>query len=82
MCSKFCQSGLFTLELPALIAEETIFDLVGMLPFGRFSIVSVFLLYKYVKIPPRVNCFNKWVPVSHKLVQWLLGNSFMRFKTI
>ena len=42
MCSKFGQSGLFTLELPALIAGKTIFDLLGMLdsgdqslPFGR-----------------------------------------------
>ena len=42
MCSKFGQSGLFTLKLPALIAEKTIFDFLGMLdsverslPFGR-----------------------------------------------
>ena len=29
--SKFGQSGLFTLELSALIAEKTIFDLLSML---------------------------------------------------
>ena len=39
--SKFGHSGLFSLALPALIAEKTIFDLLGMLdsrerslPFG------------------------------------------------
>ena len=35
MCSKFGQSGLFTLELSALIAEKTIFDLLGMLDSGE-----------------------------------------------
>ena len=35
MCSKFGQSGLFTLELPALIAEKTIFDHLGMLDSGE-----------------------------------------------
>ena len=33
-CSKFGQSGLFTLELPALIAEKTIFDILGLLNSG------------------------------------------------
>ena len=44
--SKFGQSELFTLELPASIAEKTIFDHLGMLdsgegsvPFGRFVIL-------------------------------------------
>ena len=35
MCSKFSQSGLFTMELPALIAAKTIFDLLGMLDSGE-----------------------------------------------
>ena len=46
-CSKFGQSGLFTSKLPALIAEKTIFDLLGMLdsgelslPFGRLVVVT------------------------------------------
>ena len=33
--SKFGPSGLFTLELHALIAEKTIFDLLGMLDSGE-----------------------------------------------
>ena len=37
-CLKFGQSGLFTLELPALIAENTIFYLLGMLDrWGIFA---------------------------------------------
>ena len=43
MGSNFGQSGLFTSELPALIAEKTIFGILGILdsgdqslPFGRF----------------------------------------------
>ena len=46
-CSKFGQSGLFTLELPALIVEMTTFDLLGMLdsderllPFGRLVMIN------------------------------------------
>ena len=39
MCSKFSQSGLFTLELPTLIAEKTIFDLLGMLDLGERSLL-------------------------------------------
>ena len=38
MCSKFGQSGLFTLVLPALIAENTIFDLLGILDSGERSL--------------------------------------------
>ena len=41
MCSKFGQSGLFTLDLPALIAEKTIFDLLGMLNSGEPSLPFV-----------------------------------------
>ena len=42
MCSKFGKSGLFTLELPALIAEKTIFDLLGMLDsIGSGDIVAL-----------------------------------------
>ena len=48
--SKFGQCGLFTLELSALIAEKTIFDLLGMLdlgeqllPFGRHVYHGLFL---------------------------------------
>ena len=33
-CSNFGQCGLFALELPALIAEKTIFDILGMLDSG------------------------------------------------
>ena len=42
---RICQSGLFTLEFLALIAENTIFDFLGMLdsgeralPFGRLVV--------------------------------------------
>ena len=45
LCSEFGQSGLFILEFLALIAEKTIFDLLGMLdsgeralPFGRLLV--------------------------------------------
>ena len=37
-CSKFDQSWLFTLKLPALIAEKTIFDLLGVLDSGERSL--------------------------------------------
>ena len=37
MWSKFGQSELFTVELPNLIAEKTIFDLLGMLNSGEQS---------------------------------------------
>ena len=35
----FGQSGLFTFELPALIAEKTILDLLGMLDSGERSLI-------------------------------------------
>ena len=35
---KFGKSGLFTLELPALIAEKNIFDLLCMLDSGEQSL--------------------------------------------
>ena len=36
---EFGLSGLFTLELPALIAEKTIFDLLAMLNSGEQSLL-------------------------------------------
>ena len=38
MCSQFGHSGLFTLELPALLADNTIFELPGMLDSGERSL--------------------------------------------
>ena len=52
MCSNFGQSGLFTLELPALIAKKTIFDLLSMLDSGKRSLLRTnmqkFLLFTFI----------------------------------
>ena len=52
MFSKFGQSGLFTLELPALIAEKIIFDLLGMLDSGEPSLpfFIIFILDESIMI--------------------------------
>ena len=44
---KFGQSGLFTSEFPALIAEKTIFELLGMLNSGEQSLPFVRLVFSF-----------------------------------
>ena len=45
LCLKFGHCGLFTLELPALFPENTIFDLLDMLDSGEISLPFGRLVY-------------------------------------
>ena len=56
MCSKFDHSGLFSLELPALIAEKTIFDLLGILDSGERLLPFGRLVYENTVLSTAVQC--------------------------
>ena len=64
-CSKFGQRGLFSLELPALIAEKTIFDL-GML--DRWAIVALWATFLLQQI-----LSSEVVPLSKNQIEILLA---------
>ena len=59
MCSKFCHSGLFTLELPALIGEKTIVDLQGILDSGERSLP----FGRLVCFCEQTQWLNSWIKV-------------------